>query len=127
MSPMLSGEFRHALEKLPMTRRKAIVFALETGVPVELVRTLNRQDAKNLATTPVARQVIASLPRHMKLPYAFWEFLGIEGLAIPLSGLSDDYRALCGPWGDRMFRRRYQNMLWVDSPADRDDLVQYLT
>jgi len=104
------------LARFSLVRRKAVLYCLETGCTAQRIMVLTWRQALIQAQTDLARDIVRSLPRHMKLDYAFWEYLE-GGLAVPLFGLEQEVFDQTG-YTLTVLQEVYKGMLWVDPGAD---------
>jgi hypothetical protein len=117
------GDLTAALETVSLARRRAILFALETATePADLVGLVWRnKSGRGLST--LASSIIQATPRHIKLPYVFWE--EVEGGAVaPLFGLGHSFLEVSGGIPFVEYLKKYQGMLWIDPAADYDAFRQ---
>jgi hypothetical protein len=89
---MTLGDFTDALyfSELSLSRRKALLFALETNTKPEDVVALTWNKALRLKFSPLAMAILNTQPRHIRLNYVFWEEIDTFGMAGPLFGLSQN-------------------------------------
>lgn len=91
---MTLGDFTDALyfSELSLQRRKAMLFALESGIKPEDVVALTWNMVNRMKFSPLAKAVLESQPRHIRLNYVFWEEIDTYGMAGPLFGLSQNFQ-----------------------------------
>lgn len=109
----LASDLTEGLEFLPVIRRQAVLFGLEQGMEeCDEVIALTHERAKTLQLSPLARSLVDAQPRHIRIPYVFWDnFPG--GLQCPLIGLEDDVKAAFGGMSWRDLVNAYKTMAWV--------------
>lgn len=108
----LASDLTEGLELLPLIRRQAVLFGLEQGMTeCDEVIALTHDRAKTLQLTELARALVDAQPRHIRIPYVFWDTMG--ALQCPLIGLEDDVRSVFGgmAWADLV--HAYKHMAWV--------------
>lgn len=121
--PMLSGEFRIALEALPMRKRQCIYFALLAEMPLENAIDLTWDDAKLLFEKGIlndaALDVIEAIPPRLRCPYVFWN----DETRMPyrLVDLRADTEILFGCEFEAL-QDRFNKMLLVDLSEGVEDL-----
>jgi len=96
---MTTGEFRSLLAQVSVPRRKAILFALETGTDLKDVLSLRWPAALKINVTEQARWVLLGMPRHIRSDLVFWEY-SRNGSPFPLVGLAEQLAGMT------------QNMTW---------------
>jgi hypothetical protein len=114
------------LEPLSHERRRAAVFALETGMIPKDVLLLDWRRAHSLVQrqqlSTVAEFIVRAQPRHMRLDYVFWEFLENQ-VAAPLFGFEEDLHTTTGLEFDALLST-YRRMVWVDAEAEFADFTK---
>ncbi|MEE2976498.1 MAG: hypothetical protein VYB88_03415 [Pseudomonadota bacterium] len=82
------GEFRQRLELMDAPRPAAVLFGLETGLDIEAVITLTREQAAAMRgrLSEKAKKILDLQPRALFSRYVFWQT--INGRQQPLFGLS---------------------------------------
>lgn len=82
------GEFRQRLELMDGPRPAAVLFGLETGLDIEAVITLTREQAGAMRSrlNETAKKILDLQPRALFSRYVFWQT--INGRQQPLFGLS---------------------------------------
>lgn len=118
MERITIGELRRMLAPLSLTRRKAVMFCLETKAPATRLLTLTWQEVFRMNLTPIAQAIVRSMPRHLSLPNVFWEYVAeVDGLASPLFGLEKHLRVAAGVNLARL-QVLYDRLIWVDEDAE---------
>lgn len=119
--PRLLGDFCRDMLALSIPRRRALIYGLEIGYDLELpdIVELTWKEAIQLADTPMAKKIVMGLPKHLKLPYAFWEWFG-DTRAMPLVGLQASFDEVSGGLGWVDYRNAYRGALRVVPEADAE-------
>ncbi|WP_199153511.1 hypothetical protein [Chromobacterium sp. ASV23] len=119
--PRLLGEYCTDLIELSIPRRRAILFALETDLDLSLddVVELSWRAAAEAATTEASRRIVMGLPRHLRLPYAFWEWMD-HARAMPLVGLQASFEGISGGRSFPEYKAGYKGALRVMPEADAE-------
>ena len=92
-------ELVDGLAKLPLPRRRAILYALETGSSPKQITVLPWKGLP-APNSRIAAEILtaAGQTRHMKLPYVFWEWVSAQ-IAAPLLELQWSAEQAFGcPW-----------------------------
>lgn len=107
------------------TRRKALLFALETGMDVREVIELTWKDVPGLRNTlsEFANGILHGMVRHFKLPYVFWE--ANNNADLPLFGLSEDAEEVANGHGFSGLRAMYKNMIMIDQKQERIEFLEH--
>lgn len=98
-------------------RCKAILFGLDMKMDPKDVIGLAWQETKDLRLTPLAREIIISLPRHMHLKYVFWDYLS-NGSAAPLFGLAESALEVSQGLGFGVLQDLYERMIITDAETE---------
>lgn len=111
------GEVRSLLARTSITRRKAILYALETGTPLREVVELRWNKAFKLELSEQARLVLLGMPRHIGTNLVFWEY-SRTGRPLPLLGLVEEVSGMLRhvEWDE--FVRQYQDAILYDYDAE---------
>jgi hypothetical protein len=112
---MTMGELRTGLEQLSLTRRRALLFALEQGLDDYDLVMLRPAAAALLPLTSLAREILAMTPRRLHCAYLFWE--DRNGKPMPLFGIGQQVFEIFGRvWMELV--AAYRDMVPVDYDAD---------
>ena len=109
------------LSETTPVRRRAILFGLESKMPVKDIIDLSW---KKLLSNPhvysgFALSLANATPRHLRLPYVFWE--PMEGIiAGPLFGLAETVLNVSQGMGYTALQNLYDNAIPIDCSADLD-------
>lgn len=99
-------------------RRRAILFALETGMPIQEIINLTWKKLATLTSlSGYARRIAESNLRHIKLDYVFWENMQ-DTIAAPLFGLGETMHEVSQGLGYTALRRLYRECLPFDQRGD---------
>lgn len=109
------------LSEVSIERRKAILFALETGCSIRETVELEHGDLSTKRLTPFAANIVRSMARHLQLDYIFWETTETNK-AMPLVGLEESVIDVSQGMGFDGLRRLYQDMIVIDRA---DDLARF--
>ncbi|MEJ7806992.1 MAG: hypothetical protein WKG03_13850 [Telluria sp.] len=125
---MTAGELRNGLVFLGAEKSAPIMFALETGMNLDEVARLTHKTlatfAQHNALSPIARECLASAPRHIRSQYVFWRQSN-EGKTYPMFGLDADvFDAFGMIWGELVVG--YANLIMIDDEADRRSMDCYI-
>jgi hypothetical protein len=95
-----SCELAAGFELMPRPMPAAILFGLETGMPVDQVVTLTRQKARTLrGLSQTAATALRVQPISLTSKYAFWR--NVDDKAMPLFGLEQEVFDTFGrTWGE---------------------------
>jgi hypothetical protein len=117
---MTMGDFTMLLEysDLSPIRRKAILFALETGIKPEDVVIMTWKIATKTKMTPLAKAIIDSLPRNIHINYVFWEEMEAFSMTAPLFGLTQDVQDMFSGMLFREASKLFQNAVLFDSAEE---------
>lgn len=119
---MTFDEFERRLSKVSVERRRAILFCLETGLKAEQVVAMTWKQMKDHQLSQYAKKIAYSQPRHIKLPYVFWERCsGV--VAIPLVGFSETIMQVSGGRGLTYLRAQYSDLLPISYKSDFDSAL----
>lgn len=102
------AEVHAILNKLPLSRHMATLFALETGLDLKHVTTLKWAMAHSVMPklTPLAADVLRVTPRYLNSTLVFWE-RSRDGVS-PLLGLRADIEQAAGmSWAVLRHQYRY--------------------
>lgn len=121
------GDLKQWLTRLPGTaRRQAMLFGLEMGLSSGQLVELEWSDLASLHLTAFAKALLFGQPRHMRLPYVFWEISPAGNIVHPLFGLADDvWKATDGIGYDRLLKL-YRDMVPIDSELDLADFSLHI-
>lgn len=127
-APMMTSDYCRALLEVPLPRRRALLFGLEIDYDLTLpeIIELTWREANELAgDSKVAKRIVAGLTAHMKLSYAFWEWMD-DARAMPLVGLQETFDEISGglTWED--YRKAYRGALRVFPEDDALRVAQAL-
>lgn len=101
-------------------RRRAVLFGLETGMPIQEIIALTWKDLfKMKGVSQFALELAARTPRHFKLDYVFWEPM-VNNAAAPLFGLADAVIAVSQGMGYEALQRLYKEIIPIDTKADME-------
>ncbi len=115
-------ELIRMLAKTSLVRRQAILFCLETGMHPRQAITLTWKQVRDMHFSDLANDIVDAMPRHIRLPYVFWEVLE-SGTVAPLFALVETAEDISGTdWNNLTLL--YSNMVLIDSSADKDDLIE---
>lgn len=117
-----SQELVVMLAKTSLVRRQAILFCLEADMHPRHAIGLTWKQAREMHFTDLANEILDAQPRHIRLPYVFWEQM--EGGSVsPLFALCETAEDISGDqWAS--FKLMYADMIWVDSTADREAVIE---
>lgn len=119
------GDLVEWLKQTSVARRRAILFALETKLPIEDI--INLTWPKFIVLAPqisgYARKVAQSMTRHIRLNYVFWETAD-SGIAMPMIGLEQTMLDVSQGLGYQTLQRLYDHAIPVDTSADHEDFLQ---
>jgi hypothetical protein len=111
------------LEEISLARRRAILFALETGKTVTEVSSLTWKQLKEEKLSDLALSIANSQIRHIKLPYVFWERLN-DIIALPLVNLGEDAIRVSRGMGMTYLRMQYLNLIPISYSADFEHFIK---
>lgn len=114
-----SGDLVEWLGETSLARRRALLFALEMDLEPREIIDLTWKDLSRLELTELAAEIVAALPRHIRLPYLFWDTLP-NGAAAPLFGLHETALEVSQGMGMTILRKLYSQMVMLDAQADGD-------
>lgn len=112
-----SGDLVEWLENTTLARRRALLFALEQNLDPRRVVELEWADLRKMNLSLMAREILQSMPRHIRLPYVFWDTLP-NGSAAPLFGLNETVLEVTQGLGMAVMQRLYGNMVMLDANAE---------
>lgn len=115
--PLTIDELRRWLSGVSITRRRAVLFGLETGMPIQDIVGLTWQTALRLRLRGLPLMLIQACPRHIRLNYVFWEPMP-NLAAAPLFGLGETFLEVSQGLGYEAMRRMYHDMILIDREAD---------
>lgn len=117
---MTMGDFTSLLQHADLTpvRKKAILFALETGIKPEDVVIMTWKIASKTKMTPMAKAIIDSLPRNLHINYVFWEEMDTFSMTAPLFGLSQNVQDLFSGLTYREASKLFQEAVLFDSEEE---------
>lgn len=116
------GDLRRLLAQVPLNRRRAIMFCLDSGMTPNEAVTLTWKKALNMPLSPMSRAIVMGQPRHLRLTYVFWEYLE-NACAAPLFDLEDTMMKACHRDFDTMLDL-YSHMVMLDEDAEREDFIR---
>lgn len=124
-APKTTSDYCRALLDVPIPRRRALLYGLEIDYDLSIAELveLTWKEAYELAGgSPVARKIVEGLTSHLKLNYAFWEWLD-DARAMPLVGLQATFDDVSGgmTWED--YRNAYRGALRVFPEADAEQVA----
>ena len=114
------------LTKTTLVRRRAILFALETGLSVEAIIGLTWKNFSPSTVSEFARRLTEAMPRHIKLGYVFWEVIPDTGVVAPMFGLRETMQEITGGLTYPELQHLYQSMIWIDRESDCIDFTRDL-
>lgn len=112
------------LSEASEVRRRAILFALETKMPIADVIELTwpRLNMIKHQIPGYALKLAHSTPRHIRLNYVFWE--NMQGMiAGPLFGLAETVLEVSQGLGYEALQRLYDTTIPIDTNADFEDFA----
>lgn len=117
---MTMGDFTSMLQYADLTpvRKKAILFALETGIKPEDVVIMTWKLASKTKMTPLAKAIIDSLPRNIHINYVFWEEMDAFSMTAPLFGLSQNVQDMFSGMLFREASKLFQEAVLFDSEEE---------
>jgi hypothetical protein len=107
------------LEPLSTVRKRAAIFALDTGMFPRDALLLSWQSPKLAQLPPLADAMVRAMPRHLRLNYVFWEYLDTT-TAAPIFGFTEELDAHSGMDFTALLQL-YRGMMWVDYEAEGED------
>jgi hypothetical protein len=111
------------LSYLEPVQRRAVLFGLECQIPLEDVVDLTHAQTARMQLSPICQSIVSQSPRHLRLPYLFWE-QSEDGLVMPLLTIADDVqRAFPGSTWPGLLAL-YRCMVWVDHEVDMEDFMR---
>jgi hypothetical protein len=121
---MTMGDFTTLLQyaELSQTRKKAILFSLETGMKPEDVVILTWKMAQKMKMTPLAKSIVESTPRNIHVNYVFWEEMETFSMTAPLFGLSQDVQDLFSGLTHREASKLFHEAVLFDSNEELEFL-----
>lgn len=117
-----SADLCEWLEDVTLIRRRALLFALDMKMTPREVIDLSWPELKKLRLTMLAKELVKVQPRHIRLPYVFWDTLP-NGAAAPLFGLGESALEASQGLGFETMQRLYDRMVMIDSQADLDSFT----
>jgi hypothetical protein len=124
-TPLTAFEFTEWLSCVSLSRRRALLFALEMRMSPKDVIALEWKDVSKLRLTDLAYGIIIHLPRHFKLRYVFWDYLS-NGSAAPLFGLAESALEVSQGMGFHVLQELYNNMIMIDQNAELGSFTRAL-
>ncbi|QFZ84655.1 hypothetical protein GFK26_18685 [Variovorax paradoxus] len=122
-TPYLADEFVDGLVKLAPARRGACIYMLENRMAASEVTDLlwSSLDPRGFSQTSMEVLKAATLTRHIKLPYVFWEW-ATPNIASPLLDLQASIESAfeCGV---AALQERYDRMVMVDRRSDETSFL----
>ena len=123
--PMLSGELRVALERLTLSERRCVYFALLMNIDLSLAIQLRWEEVTRLhqmnAINDAATDVLDSLPRHFRSSYVFWK----DEPPVPLTHLEQTVELTFGCSYNQL-RQKFLTMVLVDTELQATEFTQRL-
>lgn len=111
------------LSEVSLVRRRAVLFALETGMPVqEIIGLTWKKLHRTQGISDYGRAVAALGTRHFRIDYVFWEPLP-NLAAAPLFGLADSIMEVSQGMGLDALARLYREALPFDTRADGEAFI----
>lgn len=123
MERITVGEFCSRIEHLPLVKRQAVLFCLETGLTPKEVMALDWPRLKTRQLTPFARHLACAQPRHIRLNYIFWQTI-CNGAAGPLFDLSDSFDEAAEGLSFDQFKRLYDTKILIDDEVEARDFLE---
>ena len=111
-------EFIQWLLPVSLERRKAILFALETGCSIKETVELKHSNIPLMTLTPMSVDIVRSMARHIRLENVFWEKSFLDGKPLPLVGLADSVNDVSQGMGFDALRRLYKDIIKIDRTDD---------
>lgn len=113
------------LNEVSLVRRRAVLFGLETRMPIQEIIGLTWKTLRKMHVTlpNYAVTLAAAGPRHFKIDYVFWETLPNNAVA-PLFGLGENVLKVSQGMGYEALQRLYRETLPFDQ---KDDLERFMT
>ncbi len=127
-APLTTSDYCRALLEIPLPRRKALLYGLEIeyDLALEEIVELTWKDAYQLAGgSVVAQNIVNGLTTHLKLNYAFWEWMD-DARAMPLVGLQTTFGEISGRMSWEDYRKAYRGALRVFPEADAVRVAEVL-
>jgi hypothetical protein len=125
------SDLRRCLAPLSLTRRKAVMYCLESRCDPSRIADLRWPNVWGASMTPLARSIVHSMPRHLWHNHVFWEFNELlPGVAVPLFGLGSIVQVVANMSFTKL-QASYDNMIWIDEEAEahafRKSLAEVVT
>lgn len=114
-------ELSEMLKKTTLVRRQAILFCLEADIHPRNAIGLTWKQVRSMHFSDVANDILDVQPRHIRLPYVFWEVLE-GGSVAPLFALCETSECISGADWDN-FRIMFTNMVWIDDGVECEELI----
>lgn len=112
------------LGEVSVVRRRAILFALETGMPIPDLINLTWKQLHGMKDVSDYAMTMANLnPRHIKLDYVFWEPM-VNLAAAPLFGLAESMMTVSQGMGYDALKRLYREAIPFDTKADLEEFTK---
>lgn len=112
------------LSETTEVRRRAILFCLETKMPICDVIDLTWKKFLSIqhSLPQYAVSLAKATPRHIRLDYVFWEPME-RMISGPLFGLAETMLEVSQGLGYEVFKRLYDTAIPIDSKADYEDFA----
>lgn len=120
-----AGDIKHFLGTFTLMQRKAILFALEMNMELEEVMLIKWKKANALRLTETARAVLTSIPRHLFVDFAFWEYAP-DANPRPLLTLIADFNANSAMTWAKV-KEVYETAIMMDRESDLHELELILS
>lgn len=120
-----AGDIKSFLSVFTLMQRKAILFALEMNMNLEEVVLLKWKKALSLKLTETARATLLSIPRHLFIDFAFWEYAR-DTRATPLMTLIADFKANSAMSWEQIVEI-YSTAIMMDEESDMHELELILS
>lgn len=115
-------ELNSWLMPISVARRRAVLFALETGFNTKEVIELTWSSVRFVELSDFARMLVQANPRHIKLEYVFWEITPV-GVCAPLFGLENSMLEVAQGMGIGALRRLYKDIIPVDQEMEKENFI----
>ena len=120
------NELTDWLKETTVVRRRALLFALETDMPIQGVINLTWKELHSLkGLSQFAVDLANSNPRHLRIGYVFWETMQ-NNAAGPLFGLADTALEVSQGMGFEALRNLYRTILPFDTDSDLSHFTQQI-
>lgn len=111
------GELSSWLSSVSHSRRRAILFGLESGLPIGEIISITWGELRKKQLSQYGMSICGANARHISLDYVFWEYLP-GGSAAPLFGLSESAYEVSQGLGYGVLQRLYKTIIPTDSSED---------